>query len=256
MPADRFTILGSSSGMARPDRATSGYLLTVGGRHTLIDCGGAVTSSFLRRGFDPLDVDRAIISHTHPDHVTELPLFLQLQHLAGREDPFDVYLPSEFLEPFRAYMAALYLMPEKLNYQPRYVGYGDGFRLESDFTLTAFENAHLKHNAELINRLGLPNRMQSHSFAIEVGERRLFYSADIASFDEISDHLTDCDYVVMETTHIDLDAFTSWAADADVGRFVITHLDDAEQVRHLNEVLQQAGVQNYVCAVDGLELPL
>ena len=256
MPIDKFTVLGSSAGTVQPDRACSGYLLTVGQRHTLIDCGGGVASSFRRRGFDPLDVDRIFISHTHPDHCCELPLFLQMIHLERREEPIDVYLPGEFVEPFRMMLAAMYIPPEKLNYEPVIRGYEDGFMYEGEFVLTAHENGHLKHNLEFFSELGLPNRAQCHSFHIDVGGKRIFYSADIKEFDEIRPHLEGCDYVVMETTHIDLNELIAHAETAAVGRFVITHLSGVDEIREVNLVLQKAGVDNYVCAVDGMELPL
>jgi len=256
MPADTFTILGSSAGMPQADRASSGYALTVGGRHTIIDCGGGVASSFLRRGLNPHDIDRIIISHTHPDHCCELALFIQMIHLSGRGGEVAVYVPDEFVAPFETYLNAVYLIREKLSFNLHLEGYADRFTLNSGFMLTAYENSHFKHNAELIERLGLPNRMQCHSILIATGDKRLLYSADIGTFDDIRPLLDGCDYVVMETTHIDLDAFIAYARTGAVGRFVLTHLNGVDDVDRLNSRLQEAGIDNYLTAIDGLELPL
>mgnify|MGYP000947035963 CR=1 FL=1 len=257
MPRTRFTILGSSAGLPQADRATSGYLLTVGGRHLLVDCGGGICSSFRRRGFNPRDVDRIIISHTHPDHCCELPLFLQMMYLMKRADPVDIYLPEEFVEPFRALQAAMYIPPEKLSFEPRLHGYGDGFTLDTDrFTLVAHANNHLAHNTDLFDRLGWPNRGQSHSLVISVGEKHLLYSGDIKGFDDIRHLIDGCEYVITETTHIDMDPFLTFAQHADVGRFIITHLADDDNVMQINAAFRKAGLDNFVCAVDGMELPL
>jgi len=151
----------------------------------------------------------------------------------------------------------MYIPPEKLNYEPRLIGYGDGFALRTDdLTLVAHENNHLKHNVDLFDRLGWPNRAQSHSFTISVGERRLFYSGDIKGLDDIRPYIDGCEYVITETTHIDLELFLTFAQSIDVGRFVITHLDDADNVTRINSAFRKAGVDNFVCAVDGMELPL
>lgn len=257
MPRNSFTILGSSAGLPQADRATSGYLLTVNRRHTLIDCGGGICSSYRRRGFDPRDVDRIIITHTHADHCCELPLFLQMMHLLEREEPVDIYLPEEFVEPFRTIQAAMYIPPEKLNFEPRLHGYGDRFTLDGDgFTLVAHQNNHLAHNADLFDRLGWPNRCQSHSIVINVGGKRLLYSGDIKGLDDILPYIDGCEYVITETTHVDMDPFLTFAQKADVGRFVITHLDDDDNVQQINAAFRKAGLDNFVCAVDGMELPL
>jgi len=60
----------------------------------------------------------------------------------------------------------------------------------------------------------------------------------------------------METTHIDLDAFIAYARTGAVGRFVLTHLNGVDDVDRLNSRLQEAGIDNYLTAIDGLELPL
>ncbi|HQL24405.1 MAG TPA: ribonuclease Z, partial [candidate division Zixibacteria bacterium] len=229
-PADKLTILGTSAGMPQPDRAGSGCLLTVNGRHSLLDCGGGICASFLRRGCDPLAVDRVFVTHTHPDHCTELPLFLQMLHLAGRTDPVELFVPDEFVEPLRALLAAMYIPREKLPFEPRLCGYSDGFRYSGDFTLTARANDHLVHNRELFARLGLPNRMQSHSFDIAVGERRLVYSGDLKAFEEIRPWVDGCACVLIEATHVDLPPLVEFARSAAVGRWIFTHVQSAAHV--------------------------
>lgn len=253
------TVLGSSSGQPQPDRASSGYLIQVGESLNLIDCGSGVTSSFLRRGFNPLDVDRIFISHTHSDHVSDLSLFIQLVYNFNnkkRTTPLDIYLPEEFLEPFERYLQAVYLFKQKLQFDLRLIGYRDGFEFHGPFRLNAIGNNHLSVNRELIETYRLPNRMQSHSFVIDLDTGKIFYSSDIASFDEIKSYLDGCDVVLLEPTHIDLDAFFTWAPEAKVGRFIITHLSGPEEVVRINRMAAKAGMDNLVTAVDGMEISL
>ncbi len=253
---NRFVILGSSSGAPQPQRCTSGYVLDIDGRLSLVDCGGGVSSSFLRRGLDPLAVDSVFISHCHPDHVCELPLVLQMLYLAGRQQEVTLYLPEEFVGPFRAYLNAVYMIPEKLPFEIHITGYGDGFTVSDPCRLRAIANNHLQGYADVIAQLGLPNRMQSHCFRIETADRRLLYSADIGGLEDIRVHLDGNDYVVMETTHVDLDAFFVLAPTVNVGEFVITHLGDDESILELNRKARKAGLDNITTAVDGMELRL
>jgi ribonuclease BN (tRNA processing enzyme) len=253
MPAT-FTILGSSSGLPQASRSTAGYLLKHNGRLSVFDIGGGVTSSFLKRGHDPLLVDRIFISHTHPDHVCELPLFLQLIYLKGRQESVELYLPEEFVEPFKNYIAALYLIPEKLTYDLEIKGYRPGTIFDDSFKIDAIANTHLHSYAELIEKLKLPNKMSCCSFIIECDRQRLMYSADIGCLDDIAEQASRCNIVVIESTHIDLDQFFQFAADSAVERLILTHLGDADEIRELNQMREKYGADNVTIAVDGLEI--
>ena len=256
MSKNSLTVLGSSSGDPQADRVSSGYLLKVGRSLTLIDCGGGVTNSFLKRGFDPLDVDRVFISHSHPDHVCELPLFIQMIYLAGRSEPLSIYLPEEFVKPFEAYLPAVYVIREKLPFEIEFIGYSDGFEFNDEFSLRAIGNNHLRKYAGHVERLGLPNKMQSHSFKLRVGEKTVFYSGDLSGFDEIRAHIDDCDVVITELTHVDPEEFFEFAPSLNVGRFVVTHIAGNDEVVAINRRASEAGMDNLTTAIDGMEIGL
>jgi len=256
MHTDSFTILGSSSGMPQANRATAGYVLKVQDRLSLLDCGGGMCSSFVQCGFDPLAIERIFISHTHPDHVCELPLVIQMVYLAGRHEKLDIYVPSEFVRPLRAFLPAVYLIEEKLPFALNIIGYDEGRIFSEDFTLTAISNQHLKGYAEFIKELKLPNKMQCYSFELEYAGKSLFYSADVFSFADVKNHLDGKDYVVLESTHIDLNEFFEFAQTIRVGRYVITHLGTEDEVAEIIQRAQKARLDNLVIAVDGMELVL
>jgi ribonuclease BN (tRNA processing enzyme) len=249
-----FTILGSSSGAPQAGRACSGYVVRTGDSLSLIDCGGGVSSSFLRRGFDPLKIDRVFISHTHPDHCCELPLVIQMVYLAGRQQPLCLYLPEELVQPFEAFMPAVYLMREKLPFEIKIVGYSDGFVFDEGFRLKAVGNRHLTGNRELVERLGLPNKMQSHSFKIQVGGKSLFYSGDTLDFADVRDHLDGHDYAVLESNHLDLTQIFEHAGKIKVGQYIISHLGSQESVVKINEQARKYGIKNLTTAIDGMEI--
>ncbi|MDH4157521.1 MAG: MBL fold metallo-hydrolase [candidate division Zixibacteria bacterium] len=249
-----FTVLGSSSGAPQAERATAGYLLKTGDSLSLVDCGGGVASSFLKRGYQPTDVDRIFISHTHPDHVGELPLFIQMIYLAGRKKSLDIYLPAEFVKPFDRFMPAMYLIREKLPFEINLTGYESGFAYDADFRLTATGNNHLRGYADLLARLDLPNRMQCHCFNIVAGGKSIFYSSDILSFADVRDHLDGHDYVFLETTHIDLEEFLDFAHEIRVGRYIMTHLGTPEEIATISALAEKYGIDNLAMAADGMEI--
>lgn len=257
MNRDGFTILGSSSGLPQADRACSGYVLQTGESLSLIDCGGGVTGSFLKCGFDPLKLDRVFISHTHSDHCCELSLVIQMLHVLGSDRRLDIYVPDEFVRPFLSWMNAVYMFPQHVTPDLHIHGYADGFAYKGDgFRLTALANRHLEKAAALIEQYDVPNKMQCHSFRIETEARSLFYSADIDSLDDIASYLTDLDYAVVESTHIDLETFFQQVHSSTTKQFVLTHLGDKAEVRRLGDRIKAAGLDNVIIASDGLVLGL
>ena len=256
MSDNSFTVLGSSSGFPQAGRSCSGYLLKVGDSCSLIDCGGGVTSSFLKTGADPLKVDRIFISHTHSDHVCELSLFIQLIYLKRRTNRLDIYLPSEFVEIFGKYLYAVYLWQERMPFELNLVGYESGFEFNDGFSLKAYGTNHLKGYADDIGGLDFPNKMQCHCFQIEVADKRLFYSADLGGFEDVSKYLNGNDYVIIETTHINIEDFLSVSGEYDVGKFILTHLGSPEEVVQIRQAISKNGAANVVIAEDGLKLPL
>ena len=130
------------------------------------------------------------------------------------------------------------------------------FEFSDQFKLTAIANDHLKSYAEYVADLRLPNEMQAHSFLIEAAGRKIFYSADIESLDDIKSRADGCDYVITELTHVDLDAFFLWARTASVGQFIITHLGSDSEIAQLRTQLSDADLSNVALAEDGLRLEL
>lgn len=256
MPGNSFTFLGTSSGVPQANRACSGHILKIGESLNLIDCGGGVCSSFLRCGFDPLNVDRIFISHSHPDHVCELSLFIQMIYLAGRTAPVEVYLPEEFVEPFESYLRSVYLIRARMPFELRTTGYGEGLLYDGAFSLRAIENTHLHKYAHHIKSLMLPNRMQCYSFDLQTGEKSLFYSGDIGAYDDLKSHLDGHDFVVLEAVHFDFAEFLLHAPTIKAGKFVITHVSSDESAAEIEAAAHAAGLTNLEMARDGMILPL
>ena len=267
MSANSFTILGCAANRqvtGEDNNVTSGYVLRVGERLILFDCGGGVTGAFLRAKFDFTEVGEIFVSHTHPDHVTDLPLFLQSIYLTWRKNPLHLFLPDDFVGPFESYMRALYMFPETYPFEFHVTGYrGEFVHHGEGFTVRAIPNAHLSHYGERIAKFGRTNEMLSSSFLIEVDSARpgshphkLFYSADLASFDEIKEHVDGCSYVLVDSTHIEVDDVLSYAKDADIGALIFTHLGDDNEIAHLREKITRSGLDRATLAEPGLTLAL
>jgi ribonuclease BN (tRNA processing enzyme) len=244
--------------MPHPDRINSGYVLDVDERLIQFDCGGGISHSFRRAGFDPLAVERFIISHTHPDHISDLPLYVQMIYLAGRvQGSLIIHLPAEAIDPITEYFRTLYLMPEKLPFTIEFVPIKDGEIIDLDeISIRPILNNHLKGNRQLVEEHDLANRMECFSFLIRIGEKSIIYSADLGSEHDISGHLKDIDLLVVESTHIDVEHLLLTTIDNNVGRIVLTHFNEDYDVDQALTMAQKMGVTNLSIAEDGMRIEL
>jgi ribonuclease BN (tRNA processing enzyme) len=132
-------ILGSGGPIINPDRASSSYLLWVGGQaKLLVDMGGGAFLRFGQSQAKLSDLSLVAVSHLHPDHVSDLPALLWLSN-QGRKDPLPIYGPSgsDGVPPFQIFLSRLF--DSKLGaFQvlsptlggPQVAGAGGGVRLE------------------------------------------------------------------------------------------------------------------------------
>ncbi len=257
MPDVTFTILGSSAGMPQPGRGNSGYVLDAGGRLFQFDCGGGVSRAFRTTGFDPLSVDRIIISHTHADHICDLPLYIQMQYLAGRAEPLTIYLPEEALAPMQAMCRMMYIIEQKLPFDLSFMIVHPDEPIESDSVMIRpIANGHLKKYEPFVEEYGLANRQQCYSYKITVGGKTILYSADLGSEKDLLDHLKSVDLLVIESTHIDLDAVLTKAAEDQVGRIVLTHIAEDYDTHAALAAARKMGLANVEIAEDGMQIAL
>ena len=218
------TILGSGSGMPGGGRACSGYLIECQDALTLLDCGSGVAASFQRCGYDLHKLDRIVITHTHPDHVSDLPLLIQHMHLAGKTTPLDLYLPTEFVAVFGYMIRAMYIIPERYEFALNIHGYEAGVLAENPLRIEAIANDHLKRYESDLRRYELQNQMQSFSLRVAVEDAIVFYSGDVASFDELREHLGVCNICILETSHVGIAEIREFAIKHPETRIVLSHL--------------------------------
>jgi ribonuclease BN (tRNA processing enzyme) len=222
-----WTILGSASGGASPERACSGHVLDIDKRLVIFDCGSGTASSFQRSGFDPHGVEAIVLSHTHPDHVSDLPMFLQMFFLADCGQDLNIFLPAEAVRPIKTYLNTCYLFPEKLPFRRelRPIRYDMEF-LDGQVTVTPIGNQHLVGNVEIIEASAYPNRMECYSLLVRAADRKVIYTSDLSSIHDVENHLDGVDLLVTEAMHIDISELPDILRRRKVRRTVLTHTDD------------------------------
>lgn len=107
------TVLGKYGPFPPAGGKTSGYMLTIGERKILLDCGEGVFSA-LRGVIDPCALDCIVLSHFHYDHASDLGVFnYYLENRAKTDEPKKIVLfHPEDDSPLAAAICALpWLIP-------------------------------------------------------------------------------------------------------------------------------------------------
>ncbi len=223
----KLTVVGCASGMPSANLAHSCYLIEQSGHSYMFDCGGGATSALRRLAVDTSSISDIFISHAHPDHVSGIFMFLQMEYLKARTKNLIIHVPAEFGLPFEEMLKAFYLFPQKLGYDLEVSVIEDGSDFDDSLLqVRAIENSHLKGHNEFLRSHNYPNRMQCFSFVVTTGDGKLVYSADIGELDDLKDIMSDADLLITEGIHIDLGWLPSLLIKKDVKRCLLTHLPD------------------------------
>ena len=72
----KLTILGSGNSLPNKDRNAPGYLLEADNKLIMLDAGEGTKRQIVKAGYDLFRLTDILITHTHVDHVAELPAIL------------------------------------------------------------------------------------------------------------------------------------------------------------------------------------
>ena len=85
----RLTVLGCSGAYPTAESGATSYLLEADNFHLLIDAGSG-TFTELRKHLDPLELDAAIITHYHYDHIGDVGVLQYYRQLNKPEDNYRI----------------------------------------------------------------------------------------------------------------------------------------------------------------------
>ena len=249
------TILGSSSGMPSPSRFCSSVFFQSDKFDFLLDCGEGTSFSLLKNKIDPELIDSVFISHSHSDHLGGLLLLIQMMHLLQRRIPLDVYLPEEAVSGVRNFLDTCYLFPDKITMKLNLHPITSNFIFENEgITIKAHLNRHLAGNQKMIEELRVSNIMQSFCFVLNLSGKKVVYSGDIESSDDLIDIIGDTDLLITECFHPKLEKLISLILEKRVKSTIFTHIPPELEGKEKEMVIkaQKMGLENLGMAYDGL----
>ncbi len=171
-----------------------------------------------RRSLDIYSVRAAFLSHLHADHVSGLPMFLQVAHLWQKRDEsfrfqrdnrLEVHLPRMGIDVTREYLELIGLGELRFDLELRPLRSGEIYR-DEHVSVKALHNGH---------RLG-----SSFSFIAEGEDRTFAYSGDTTLEDLGTLLLNPVDLLVVECAHFQPEELFDLLKRADVGKVLIAHV--------------------------------
>jgi ribonuclease Z len=239
--------------------AHSSYLIAHSGRGYLLDCGEGASSSMVRQRVDTSTIETIFISHTHSDHILGLPMFLQMEYLKNRTASLRVHVPAEFTGLLQSLLEGVYLFPGKLRFEFAIVPIEEGFVFDDGYVrISAKPNSHLRAavNIELLSTGKYSNRMQCFSFEVAADGRRLLYSGDIGTLDDIVEEMVGVDLLVVEGVHCNMEQLPRLLIESGVGRCVLTHLPSTSDRAGIRQMFQKAGFDELDFAAEGFSVDM
>jgi ribonuclease BN (tRNA processing enzyme) len=267
----RAKVMGTGSGIPTLDHFGESVALLIGGSTYLFDLGEPIGPSIItdavaeyygvrrskkvrerdrRRSLNIYSVRAAFLSHLHADHVSGLPMFLQVAHLWQKRDEsfrfqrgnrLEIHLPRMGMDVTREYLELTGLGELRFDLELRPLRSGLIYR-DEHLSVRALRNGH---------RLGT-----SFSF-IAKGEGRAFaYSGD-TTLEDLGRLLRDpVDLLVVECAHFQPEELFDLLKRAKVGKILITHIHPGlyGRVPEIEELGRRKVHERLWVAHDGMEM--
>ncbi len=246
------TVVGSGTVVPRLDRRQSCVVVEGGGETVVFDLGSGAVRGMLRAGLDPFAVDRIFFTHFHPDHTTDVvPLLFSMNYGAAeqRERPLHVTGP----EPFRRFWASV----------------TDAW---GEWMMGEYETKISELPHECTAPLDLPgfrlswapaeHRPESIAYRLEAAGGAFVYTGDTEYAPSVVELARGAHTLLVECAfpddspvpgHLTPGGVARIAAEAGVGRVVLTHIYPPNEDASLPSVVGRGFDGEVVVAEDGLK---
>lgn len=219
----KITFLGTASGVPVAHRRSSALAVESEGAVVLLDAGEGVSMAVLQAGIDPNAITKVFISHTHADHVSGLPMLMQMMYLRGRTRFLSIHCPQDRTDWLARGLEGLFIFREKWSFDFEILP----LPLAGDASLTGvdirfFETNHLAKVRHLASRYGLG--ASSYGFLLKEAEHTTIVTSDIDSFRDVADVCTTADLLIIEATHITPQTIADILSAQPHLRAIVTHI--------------------------------
>lgn len=231
-------LLGTAGGLPTEKRYAESVAIIIDKNIYLLDGGEPCSASLLRKGINYNNIKAIFISHMHVDHFGGIPMLIQLMQLNGkygkRENELKLFVPGEAIKGIRRYLETIYLMDELLPFRLHILSIKNNPVYKDKYlTLSAQPNKHLQGIDTSIKTKYPEIRLESYSFSLIVGNKKIVYSGDIRTVDELGSFVEGVDLLITEMGHVLPEELFKFLAGKDIKRIIFTHFHPARENKNV-----------------------
>lgn len=184
----------------------------------LLDLGPGTFSKLPTYGIDPLQIDTLFISHLHPDHILDMPIYFMIREYAGKKNGVPVnFIGCKGIKKFILRLKVLFpdILFSKSVMNIKEVA-------ESDFNI-----------GDIRVRTTLTDHTRSSvAFRFDFNEKTLIYTGDCVSSNHLEKFCSNADVLISECSfpdkwvtedHMNVQKLGTLAENAQVKTLVVTH---------------------------------
>jgi len=223
----KITLLGTGTFYVSKIRSGPAYLLEVGSRKILIDCGPGTLIRLSQIGLEPKDLDYIFVTHFHADHTTDLfalQMNLRLDAFrVGAGSAYPVVYGPKGITDFTKKLSEVYQLPGFDDWSEiKYIEYPETIALDDGLVIQPFQVQHVAFGKVA----------DAYSLRFEHEDRVLTLSGDSTKHQGVEDAAKNADVFICDTSsskgkgspaHMDTLEIGEIATSSGVKSVILTH---------------------------------
>ncbi len=248
--------IGTGSAIESLNRFHSSFFIQTGKYNLLIDAGDGVSKALLKQKISFHSIDGIIFTHFHPDHFSGFGgLIIQMEALQ-REKPVQIITHNKLIPFVKDYLHLSYLFEKRISFDIEFIGFNHNevFGVCDDIQVKSKNNTHIdiykKYDEDNINYFS------SSSFLFNFKGKKLFYTGDIESKDDLMLFSEEkLDYMITEITHISTEDILETVKLLQPSKLYLTHISDDDRQKIVKIINKTSAFDvSTIEAVDGLKI--
>ncbi|GMU86440.1 MAG: hypothetical protein AMXMBFR48_16820 [Ignavibacteriales bacterium] len=247
--------IGTSSALIEPKRYHSSFIIMHDQFRFLVDAGDGVSKALFASGIHFNFIDAILITHRHADHWSGLPLLLTQWKLKRRAAPLSVYAHRSDINHIKRFLHDSYLYKERLPFKIEYIPITTGFSYTpaDGLAFTAFRNSHLDKFRK--SAAAGDTGFFSGSFLFTTGGKKVYYTGDIGSEDDLYLCNEQPDIYITECSHVSEKELSRLVKTIKPGMIIMTHYSN-EQLSELIAVIDANPDCKMLLATEGMNVAI